>query len=132
MKLIAHRGWSRGPDENSLAALRRSANRADVSGVELDVRRSGRGTLILSHDEPPRGAEPPTLHEAARFLAGTKLDLLLELKEPGIHAEVIRILRSPSWLREPLSSASPTLPVRWTGGARGQSSSASSRHIRGR
>jgi hypothetical protein len=94
MKLIAHRGWSCGPEENTLAALRRSVERADVSGVELDVRRSGRGALVLSHDEPPEDVELPTLHEAARVLAGTNRDLLLELKETGLQGEVVRILQA--------------------------------------
>ena len=94
MDLIAHRGWSSGPTENALAALRRSARESGVAGVELDVRRSARGMLVLSHDKPREDTDLLALDEATRFLAGTKLKLLLELKETGIEGSVIRSLQA--------------------------------------
>lgn len=48
IEVIGHRGWpSRYPD-NTLAGFLAAADVAD--GVELDVRRSGDGRLVLSHD----------------------------------------------------------------------------------
>jgi hypothetical protein len=94
MKVIAHRGWSSGPAENGLAALRRSASAVGVSGVELDVRHYARRTLVLSHDEPGSRSDLLTLDEAARFLAETRLTLLLELKQPGIGDDVILSLKA--------------------------------------
>src|SRR6266567_932247 len=37
MKLIAHRGWSAGGDENTLAAFARAACDDRISGVEFDL-----------------------------------------------------------------------------------------------
>ncbi len=37
MKLIAHRGWSAGGDENTLAAFARAACGDRISGVEFDL-----------------------------------------------------------------------------------------------
>jgi glycerophosphoryl diester phosphodiesterase len=57
MKLIAHRGWSAGRGENSLAAFARAARDGRVSGVEFDVcLAADSDTLVVSHD-PPRHVE---------------------------------------------------------------------------
>ena len=90
MKLIAHRGWAAGPQENTLAAFTRAAADARISGVELDVRRSAEGTLVVSHDPPPRDAL--TLDAALSLLAPSSLELLVELKEPGLAPAVIETL----------------------------------------
>ena len=89
MKLIAHRGLSQGAGENTLAAFRRAAE-SRVSGVELDVRRDPRsGLLVVSHD-PPNGDSPALTFEAAlAFLAGTNLELFVEVKEACIADAVI-------------------------------------------
>jgi glycerophosphoryl diester phosphodiesterase family protein len=92
VKLFAHRGWCAGAGENTLAAFARAAGETGISGIELDVRRAPDGTLIVCHD-PPRAGEPTlTLDAALEFLAGTKLELLVELKEDGIAARVIGAL----------------------------------------
>lgn len=90
MKLVAHRGWSAGPGENTLAAIRRAAATPEVAGVEIDVRRGAGGALVLAHD-PPVGGEP-TLEEALKLLAGTALEAYVEVKERGIAAEAARAL----------------------------------------
>src|SRR5215510_7653272 len=90
MKLIAHRGWAAGPEENTLSAFTRAAADARISGVELDVRRSAEGTLVVSHDPPLRDAL--ALDAALSLLAPTSLELLVELKEPGLAPAVIETL----------------------------------------
>ena len=93
MRLIAHRGWSQGAGENTLEAFARAAGAPRLSGVEFDVRRClTAGTLVVTHD-PPRAAAPVLgLDDALAFLAGTDLDLLVEIKEVGIAAAVIERL----------------------------------------
>jgi len=90
MKLIAHRGWRAGVDENTLAAFARAAGADGISGIELDVRRAADAkTLVVSHD-PPRAVEGALAFDAAlSFLSETKLELFIELKESGLAARVI-------------------------------------------
>jgi hypothetical protein len=93
MKLIAHRGWAAGASENTLAAFARAAHNAEVAGIELDVNRAPpSGTLVVSHDPPQRGASALTLDAALAFLAGTDLEMLVEIKQPGLASEVIAAL----------------------------------------
>ncbi len=47
--VYGHRGWSARFPDNCLAGVTAAARVAD--GVEVDVRRSGDGKLVLSHDE---------------------------------------------------------------------------------
>jgi hypothetical protein len=89
VKLIAHRGWSQGGDENTLAAFVRAAADHRVSGVEFDVGRAASGTLVVSHDTPRGDAPVLTLEAALALLAGTDLDLFVEIKQAGIAAAVI-------------------------------------------
>lgn len=49
MLVIAHRGASRAETENTPAAFRR-ADEMGADGVELDVRTSSGGTLVVAHD----------------------------------------------------------------------------------
>jgi glycerophosphoryl diester phosphodiesterase len=89
VKVFAHRGWCAGADENTLAAFTRAAGQAGISGIELDVRRASDGTLLVCHDPPRAGAPTLTLDAALDYLAGTNLELFVELKEPGIAQPVI-------------------------------------------
>lgn len=81
-QVIAHRGASRAEPENTLAAYRR-AGTMGADGVELDVRRSVDGALIVHHDAQtadgrliaatPAAALPdwmPTLEAALDACAG--------------------------------------------------------------
>lgn len=93
MKLIAHRGWCEGAEENTPAAFVRAASDPRIAGVEIDVRRaSDGGPLVVSHDPPVRGRAPLTLDDALSLLAPTPLDLLVEIKEAGIAGEVTATL----------------------------------------
>jgi glycerophosphoryl diester phosphodiesterase len=89
MKLFAHRGWRAGAGENTLAAFARAAGEPGISGVELDVRGAPDGTLLVCHDPPPAGANTVTFDAALAFLAGTNLELFIELKERGIAQRVV-------------------------------------------
>ena len=93
MKLIAHRGWSAGTEENTLAAFARAARADGISGVEFDVRGVAESvTLVVSHDPPKHGERALTLDAALSFLSGTALELYVEIKEAGIVASVIAAL----------------------------------------
>jgi len=84
MKLIAHRGWSQGAGENTLAAFERAAE-SRMFGVEFDVRRDPQsGLLVVSHDPPNRDAPTLSFEAVLAFLAGTNLELFVEMKEAGI------------------------------------------------
>lgn len=107
--VIAHQGASADAPENSLAAFRLAlAQGAD--GIECDLRVSGDGAVVLSHDDtlarthgvPLRVGETPaamlathgvpTLAELLALVQGRGLHLNLELKEavpPALLAEAI-------------------------------------------
>jgi len=86
--VVAHRGASAVAPENTLEAFAKAIDLgADM--VELDVRRSGDGGLVISHDPvPARGA--PTLEQVFDLCAG-RIALDVELKEPGLEADVLRV-----------------------------------------
>jgi hypothetical protein len=93
MKLIAHRGWSEGPQENTATAFQRSQSDARVAGVEFDVSRAAdTGTLAVSHDPPARARDALSLDAALSLLSPTRLELLVEIKEPGLADAVVERL----------------------------------------
>jgi hypothetical protein len=93
MKVIAHRGWAAGPEENTLRAFTRAAGDPRIAGVEFDVCRApASGTLVVSHDPPAAGAKALALDNALSTLATTDLELLVELKQPGLAPDVISTL----------------------------------------
>ncbi len=95
MKLIAHRGWSAGGDENTLAAFARAASDERIAGVEFDVCRAVDAmTLVVSHDPPLHGENPLTLDAALSFLSRTNLELCVEIKQGGLAPMVIEKLVS--------------------------------------
>ena len=100
MKLIAHRGWSAGRGENSLAAFARAARDGRISGVEFDVcLAADSDTLVVSH-EPPRHVENAlTLDAALSLLSPTDLELFVEVKETGLVSRVIERLVASSVAR---------------------------------
>jgi glycerophosphoryl diester phosphodiesterase len=106
--VIAHRGaWDPAP-QNSIAAFERAAA-LGADGVELDVRRSGDGRLLVVHD-PRAGVHPvgrlsaeqlrarlapgqaPELEEVLTALAPHPLLVDVELKEDGYVAETMALL----------------------------------------
>jgi hypothetical protein len=93
MKLVAHRGWAAGPEENTLAAFARAARDPGIAGVELDGNRAPQsGLLVVSHDPPRRDEGALALDAALEFFADTDLELLVEIKQPGLAPEVIAAL----------------------------------------
>ncbi|WP_339103740.1 glycerophosphodiester phosphodiesterase [Haloterrigena salinisoli] len=111
MRLIAHRGFAATAAENTIAAFRSAADRADA--VEFDVRRCGSGELVVVHDETidrvtdgvgavadsslealeshtvlDSGEPIPTLEEVLEALPPT-VDVDIELKDAGIAADVL-------------------------------------------
>jgi hypothetical protein len=98
MRLIAHRGFAQGADENSLAALERAAADPRIEGVEIDIRWSrARRELMLRHDPfPAVGGEaaPLPLDEALRFAAERDWEVLIECKEfdDALYARVCELV----------------------------------------
>ncbi|WP_255167351.1 glycerophosphodiester phosphodiesterase [Natrononativus amylolyticus] len=111
MRLIAHRGFAATAPENTIAAIRSAADRADA--VEFDVRRCGSGELVVIHDETvdrvtdgvgrvadstleelkaltvlDSGEGVPTLEEMLAALP-EGIEVNLEMKERGIAADVL-------------------------------------------
>jgi hypothetical protein len=93
VKLIAHRGWSQGAGENTLAAFARAAADPRVTGVEFDVcRDAASAALLVTHDSPRSAVSTLTLDAALAFLVQTDLDLFIETKQAGIAEAVIAAL----------------------------------------
>jgi hypothetical protein len=90
MKLIAHRGWSQGPRENTAAAFECAAAEPRVAGVEFDVcRAADTDALAVAHDPPAEAKAALSLDAALSLLAPTRLELLVEIKQPGLAEAVI-------------------------------------------
>jgi glycerophosphoryl diester phosphodiesterase len=113
--VIAHRGASAYAPENTMAAFE-LAVRQGADMAELDVQRSADGVLMVFHDEETRrwdgrrrrmvdctyaelrelnigGERVATLAEVAAFAREYNLALNVEIKQPGIGAEVVQALR---------------------------------------
>lgn len=104
--VIAHRGGAGDAPENSLAAFD-AAITAGCDAVELDVRRTADGVLVLHHPRRRRGTPLARLtyaelirrsrHEPPRFedavdLCAARVGLDVELKDEGIEAAVLDVL----------------------------------------
>jgi len=115
--LIAHRGAPRGAAaENTIRAFREAAE-AGADGVEMDVRGTKDGRIVVFHDETASvgGGKPvpvrslaledlrdpaveavdrvPPLEEALRALLG-RTGAVIEVKEPGLEEKLASILTS--------------------------------------
>lgn len=90
-KIVAHRGASAEAPENTLEAFQRAIELgADM--IEFDVRRDPSGALRISHDPIlDLGIDLPTLEETLRVTQG-RIQLDVELKEPGCEREAIELL----------------------------------------
>jgi glycerophosphoryl diester phosphodiesterase len=101
--VIAHRGASRDAPENTVAAFE-AAIALGADAVELDVRRTADGVLVVHHNASRRGVPLSMLtysrlvrlsrHEPPRFdtvldLCAGRIGVDIEVKEPGFEAEVI-------------------------------------------
>jgi len=90
--LIGHRGAAALARENSLAAIEAAA-RAGVDGVELDVLRATDGGLVLAHG-PELPPDAPALADGLVLAAELGLVVQLDVKLPGVEADVVRALRA--------------------------------------
>lgn len=94
-EIFAHRGVHATERENTLGAFR-AARALGVTGVELDVRRTGDGQFVVHHDprvdgiviaQSPKSALPsyvPTLREALDVLVGLVVNVEIKnLRHPG-------------------------------------------------
>jgi glycerophosphoryl diester phosphodiesterase len=104
--VIAHRGASRVAPGNSLAAFEAAID-AGCDAVELDVRQTADGVLVVHHAAARRGTPvarltyqdlvnrsrhvPPRLDEALALCAG-RIGLDVEIKDEGIEAAVLSLL----------------------------------------
>ncbi len=91
MQVVAHRGASSEAPENTLAAFERAIE-VGADMIEFDVRRARDGKLVISHD--PIGhlsSEFPTLEETLQLTQG-RIQLDVELKEPGCERDAIGLL----------------------------------------
>lgn len=108
-RVVAHRGYhgNGGPLENTMAAFER-AMAAGVDAVELDVRRTRDGSLVVYHDPEladgrrigdldaadlprlPGGARIPLLADVARLAGERGARLVVEPKERGYEHELLR------------------------------------------
>ena len=84
--ITAHSGCD-GTGANTMNYLRYAAG-MPVDALEIDVRRTKDGGLILSHDLAA-DAPPVTLEEAFRFLADSSLMINCDLKEHGLEDDVL-------------------------------------------
>ena len=57
--------------------------------LEIDIRRTKDGVIVISHDEPRPGGEHATLDEVLQAARG-RIGLQLDLKEAGYEVELIR------------------------------------------
>ena len=106
--VIAHRGASREAPGNTPAAFE-AAIAAGADAIELDVRRTTDGVLVVHHNASRRGVlvsmqtysalvrrsrhQPPLLDAVVDQCAG-RIALDVEIKEPGHEAEVLELVSS--------------------------------------
>ncbi len=104
--VIAHRGASREAPGNTPAAFE-AAIATGADAIELDVRRTSDGVLVVHHNASRRGVqvamqtysalvrrsryEPPSLDAVLEQCAG-RIALDVEIKEPGHEAEVLDLV----------------------------------------
>ncbi len=112
---IAHRGASAFRPENTMEAFMEAIT-SGTDGIEMDVRQTADGHLVLLHDETVdrttdgtgaiskltlkqvkaldagMGARIPTLEEVFSHFARDKVILHLDIKSPGIEKEVVEMV----------------------------------------
>lgn len=114
-KIIAHRGASADAPENTMPAFE-LALKQSAHMLEFDVRPTSDGQIVVFHDDTTerwngipqqvskltlaelqqidlRGAHAPTLNELFDWAASTDLELNVEIKSPGIEAEVVKLIQ---------------------------------------
>ena len=116
---IGHRGAAGHAPENTLAAIQKGID-IGVDFVEIDVRRTADGTLVVLHDETVnrtsngkgrldrfslrdlqlldagQGEHIPTMEEVLTVTAD-RAGVMLELKVPGIARQAVEVTREFGW-----------------------------------
>ena len=93
--VVAHRGASADAPENSIEAFEQAIELgADM--IEFDVRRDPDGILVVSHDPLPQPGTA-TLEQVVAVCAG-RIALDVELKEPGLEADTLRLVSSTDFV----------------------------------
>jgi glycerophosphoryl diester phosphodiesterase len=115
MLKIGHRGAKAHEPENTIRGFKKAIE-LGVNAIELDVRKTKDGKLVVIHDaevnkttngmgkvdkltleeikelDTQKGEKIPTLKEALEFL-GEKVKILIELKEPGYEEETYDLIK---------------------------------------
>ena len=115
IEVFAHRGLGSGAPENSLEGIRAAVSTGAV-GVEIDVRRTRDGVLVLSHDElinrtsdgmgrvadmtyeqlmglDFHGTEICTLEQALQAIRETGMQILIEFKESSVVKDTVAMVQ---------------------------------------
>jgi glycerophosphoryl diester phosphodiesterase len=87
---VAHRGFAAVALENSLEAIE-GALRHGCDKIEMDVRRSADGQIVLHHDSGKKSGAP-LLADALRLIGPTPAGVMLDIKEPGVADAVASLL----------------------------------------
>jgi glycerophosphoryl diester phosphodiesterase len=87
---VAHRGFAAVAEENSIAAIK-GALAMGCDEIELDVRRSVDGRIVLHHDD---GNAPgaPLLRDALALIGQTRAGIMLDLKQGGMAEAIAAML----------------------------------------
>src|SRR3954454_18753007 len=87
---VAHRGFAAVAEENSIAAIK-GALAMGCDEIELDVRRSMEGPIVLHHND---GNAPgaPLLRDALEVIAETGAGIMLDLKQGGMAEAIAAML----------------------------------------
>jgi glycerophosphoryl diester phosphodiesterase len=87
---VAHRGFAAVAEENSIAAIK-GALAMGCDEIELDVRRSMEGRIVLHHND---GNAPgaPLLRDALEVIAETGAGIMLDLKQGGMAEAIAAML----------------------------------------
>jgi len=110
---VGHRGAAAYAVENTMESFRKAIE-LGANAIELDVRLSKDGNVVICHDmnlkrvfgkdlsiqeatvaelKKATGDKIPTLEEALHFIGSNVIKILVELKDVGIEANVLDIIR---------------------------------------
>jgi glycerophosphoryl diester phosphodiesterase len=116
MKIIGHRGAKGLALENTLESIK-AGLKLPIYAIEIDVRRTADGQLVVLHDHHTghiskrtllvqnttlaelrqialhNGEQIPTLEEVLKMVGGQK-PIMIDIKSPGVRDELVRLLRA--------------------------------------
>lgn len=112
MLITAHSGCDGTPD-NSLEYIRHAVT-LPIDALEIDVRKTPDGTLVLSHDEilPDGSNVLCTLDEAFALIAPTDLAVNCDLKPAGLEKAVMDLAEKHGLLQRLIFSGTVSTAIR--------------------